>query len=88
MIIIRFSIAEETLNVVCVLINDFGHSPVKFLIAKKAEKEVIDAAYRRLASKYHPDVNQLLDASERIKQINIAYDVLSNLARERHMMAL
>ena len=44
----------------------------------KAEKEVIDAAYRRLASKYHPDVSQVSDASERMKQINIAYEVLSD----------
>ena len=44
----------------------------------KAEKEVIDAAYRRLASKYHPDVSQVSDASERMKQINTAYEVLSD----------
>jgi len=28
----------------------------------KAEKEVIDAAYRKLAAKYHPDVSQVSDA--------------------------
>ncbi len=44
----------------------------------KAEKEVIDAAYRKLAAKYHPDVSQLSDASERMKQINTAYEVLSD----------
>jgi len=44
----------------------------------KAEKEVIDAAYRQLASKYHPDVSQVSDASERMKQINTAYEVLSD----------
>jgi len=44
----------------------------------RAEKEVIDAAYRRLAAKYHPDVSQLSDATERMKQINIAYEVLSD----------
>jgi curved DNA-binding protein CbpA len=42
-----------------------------------AEKEVIDAAYRRLAAKYHPDVNPSADALERMKQMNAAYDVLS-----------
>ena len=47
----------------------------------RAEKEVIDAVYRRLASKYHPDVSQVSDAAERMKQINIAYEVLSNPAR-------
>ncbi|OGO21823.1 MAG: hypothetical protein A2Z28_08140 [Chloroflexi bacterium RBG_16_51_9] len=44
----------------------------------RAEKEVIDAAYRKLAAKYHPDVSQLSDASERMKQINTAYEVLSD----------
>jgi DnaJ-class molecular chaperone len=45
-----------------------------------AEAEVIDAAYRRLARKYHPDVNTRVDASERMKQINAAFEVLGNSA--------
>ena len=44
----------------------------------RAEKEVIDAAYRKLAAKYHPDVSQVSDAVERMKQINTAYEVLSD----------
>jgi len=44
----------------------------------EAEKEVIDAAYRRLASKYHPDVSKVSDASERMKHINTAYEVLAD----------
>jgi len=43
-----------------------------------AEKEIIDIAYRRLASKYHPDVSQVSNAEERMKQINTAYEVLSD----------
>ena len=43
-----------------------------------AEPEVIDAAYRRLAAKYHPDVNNSADALERMQQLNAAYEVLSN----------
>jgi len=46
-----------------------------------AEKEVIDVAYRRLASKYHPDVSNASDSAERMKQINIAYEVLSDPVR-------
>ncbi|MBI4188332.1 MAG: DnaJ domain-containing protein [Chloroflexi bacterium] len=46
-----------------------------------AEKEVINAAYRQLASKYHPDVSRVSDAAERMKQINIAYEVLSDPAK-------
>lgn len=41
-----------------------------------AEPEVIEAAYRRLARKYHPDVNQSADAQARMKDINDAYDTL------------
>jgi len=44
----------------------------------KAEKEVIDAAYRKLAAKYHPDVSKAPDAIEKMKQINAAYEVLSD----------
>lgn len=41
-----------------------------------AEQEVITVAYRRLAAKYHPDVNKSWDAIEKMKDINVAYDVL------------
>jgi len=44
----------------------------------RAEPEVIDAAYRRLAAKYHPDVNNSADALERMQQLNAAYEVLSD----------
>ncbi|MCL0086478.1 J domain-containing protein [Thermodesulfovibrionales bacterium] len=44
----------------------------------EAEIEVIIAAYRRLAAKYHPDVNKTTDAAEMMKQINAAYEVLSD----------
>lgn len=47
----------------------------------EADKEVIDAAYRRLAAKYHPDVSASPDAAERMKQLNEAYEVLSDPAR-------
>ena len=47
----------------------------------RAEKEVIEAAYRRLASKYHPDVDSSPGATERMKLINAAYEVLSDPAK-------
>lgn len=43
-----------------------------------AEWEVIDAAYRRLARKYHPDVNPSAKAEERMRELNAAYEVLCN----------
>ena len=46
-----------------------------------AERAVIDAAYRRLAAKYPPDVNPSPDTAERMVQINAAYEVLSDPAR-------
>lgn len=44
----------------------------------RAEAEVIEAAYRRLAAKYHPDVNHSPEALQRMKLLNAAYAVLSN----------
>ena len=46
-----------------------------------AEQEVIEAAYRRLARKYHPDVNKSPDAIQRMQQINVAYEVLRDPAK-------
>ena len=47
----------------------------------RAERDVIDAAYRRLASKYHPDVDHSPVATERMMLLNAAYDVLSDPAK-------
>lgn len=46
-----------------------------------AEQEVVQAAYRRLAAKYHPDVNPSPESSERMKLLNAAYEVLSDPSR-------
>lgn len=43
-----------------------------------AEQEVIEAAYRRLSRKYHPDVNSAPEAAERMRTINLAHATLSN----------
>ena len=43
-----------------------------------AEKEIIDAAYRKLAGKYHPDVDKTPGAEQRMKAINAAYELLSD----------
>jgi len=43
-----------------------------------AEQEVIDAAYRRLARKYHPDVYKGPDHDKRMRDFNLAYEVLGD----------
>jgi curved DNA-binding protein CbpA len=43
----------------------------------EAEVIVIEAAYRRLAREYHPDVNKAPNAHERMVLINEAFEVLS-----------
>jgi GGDEF domain-containing protein len=51
-----------------------------------AEKDVIDAAYKCLSKMYHPDLNRAPFASERMKEINMAYGVIGNetLREEYH----
>lgn len=46
-------------------------------VSRDADKEEIKRAYRRLARKYHPDVNKEPVAEERFKEINRAYEILS-----------
>lgn len=47
-------------------------------VSKKATQEEIQRAYRKLARKYHPDINKAGDAEEKFKQINEAYVVLGD----------
>jgi len=47
-------------------------------VSHDAEAIVIDAAYRRLAREYHPDLNKSPYASQIMKEINAAYKVLSD----------
>lgn len=47
-------------------------------VSPNADPEVIEAAYKRLALKYHPDRNNSPDAVQRMQEINEAYAKLSN----------
>ena len=46
-------------------------------VSRNVDKEELKRAYRRLARKYHPDVNKEPGSEERFKEINRAYEVLS-----------
>ncbi len=57
-------------------------------VSPNAEPEVIAVAYKRLARKYHPDADASPDATERMRKLNEAYEVLSDPAKRAEYDAL
>ncbi|MCC6674293.1 MAG: DnaJ domain-containing protein [Thermomicrobiales bacterium] len=50
-----------------------------------AEQEVVDAAFKRLALKYHPDTSKAPDAAARMREIIEAHGILTDpKKRERY----
>jgi curved DNA-binding protein CbpA len=47
-------------------------------VSRRAEAEVIAAAYRSLARKYHPDGNAGAKGTRRMQEINAAYEILKD----------
>ena len=47
-------------------------------LTKSASTDEIKKAYRTLAKKYHPDLNKAADAAEKFKEVQEAYEVLSD----------
>ena len=47
-------------------------------VAREASADDIKHAYRRLARKYHPDLNKEADAEARFKEVGEAYEVLKD----------
>ncbi len=52
-------------------------------INKTASQKEVQAAYRKLARKLHPDVNKSPDAEDRFKEINEAYEVLKDTEKRK-----
>lgn len=59
-------------------------NPYKVLqVDREAEHDVIDAAYKRLATKYHPDKDPSPSATTRMQEINAAFEILKDPERRR-----
>ena len=52
-------------------------------ITESASEAEIKKAYRKLARKYHPDVNKEASAEEKFKEINAAYEILSDKEKKQ-----
>jgi len=52
-------------------------------VNKNATEEEIKKAYKKLARKYHPDVNKDKDAEKKFKEINEAYEVLGDKEKRK-----
>lgn len=51
-------------------------------VSENASMDEIKKAYRRLARKYHPDINKEAGAEEKFKEINAAYEILSDESKK------
>jgi len=52
-------------------------------VSESASADEIKKAYRKLARKYHPDINKEESAVEKFKEINAAYEVLSDSQKKQ-----
>ena len=68
------------------MVND----PYQILgVSRDASEDEIRQAYRRLAKKYHPDLNPGdAQAAQKMNEINEAYDLLKNPQADRQQQAL
>ncbi|RXI99391.1 molecular chaperone DnaJ [Anaerobacillus alkaliphilus] len=53
-------------------------------VDKNADADEIKKAYRKLARKYHPDVNKEADAEAKFKEMKEAYDTLADPQKKAH----
>jgi len=52
-------------------------------VSENTSQEEIKKSYRRLAKKYHPDVNKTSEGEEKFKEINNAYEVLGDVEKRK-----
>jgi len=57
-------------------------------VARDADDRTIKQAYRRLARKHHPDVSKAKGSADRFKEINEAYEVLSDQEKRQRYDSL
>lgn len=57
-------------------------------VKREATEAEIKSAYRKLARKYHPDVNKTKEAEEKFKEINEAYEVLGDKQKRQRYDSL
>lgn len=57
-------------------------------VSKNASQDEIKKQYRKLARKYHPDVNKSSDAQAKFKDINEAYEVLGDEQKRKRYDSL
>ncbi len=57
-------------------------------VKRDASDAEIKSSYRKLARKYHPDVNKTKDAENKFKDINEAYEVLSDKTKRQRYDSL
>jgi len=57
-------------------------------VDRKATADEIKKAYRKLARKYHPDINKESGAETKFKEINESYEVLSDSEKRKRYDAL
>ena len=53
-------------------------------INKNSDQKEIKSAYKKLAKKYHPDLNKEPGAEDKFKEINEAYSILSDETKKRN----
>ena len=54
------------------------------MLAEIADQEIISTVYRKLAQRYHPDVDPSPEAARRMAAINDAYATLRDPEKRRH----